>query len=426
MTQSDPALPQGARELMEHYALTLHAELQQLDSNYQSRIADATWPENIDLLKQYCLERFDDRAQALLFTSISSDTGSINPLYEQYLDMAEEKTLEFISVVLQKFPSLKEDVTSWVTLKLSSRKLHWLAHATREHLKSHPVPVVDLRGMAERQALGNLSKPEEAMNLPELPRRFQDAFVAEKARRELEYATRSERYPNQQQFAGDALHGLLQIQNVFFAFCTQARNACRDGDWTVAQASQAIDAAWPIICDAYFVRELGESSPEAKSVFRVALWRTVTDDPHWKQHLNELAALAEKASVTPPGGSDGEKHRVTDWGDIEIWFLSEERVQIHSGPSIETRNYSELGFEDRRNGKPNQAWVTLRVLAQENGIIRDAANTGSQWPKVEKRMQEIRKVLRKHFSITADPVPFVKGTGYRAKFTIRCSPSFQA
>jgi hypothetical protein len=116
------------------------------------------------------------------------------------------------------------------------------------------------------------------------------------------------------------------------------------------------------------------------------------------------------------------------WQDIEISFVSDERVQIRNGTNTETSNYGEFGFADRRakrgKPKPNQAWVTLRAMAEQNGIIRDGAKTGAAWPKVEKRMQEIRKVLREHFRITADPIPFVAGTGYQARFKIGCSPSF--
>jgi hypothetical protein len=112
------------------------------------------------------------------------------------------------------------------------------------------------------------------------------------------------------------------------------------------------------------------------------------------------------------------------WETIEISFLSDERVQIGNGTDTETRNYSELGFSDGRTGKPNQAWVILRALAEERGVIRDGMKTGLAWPKIEKRMQDIRKVLRKNFGISADPIPFVKGTGYQARFKIGCSPSF--
>jgi hypothetical protein len=114
------------------------------------------------------------------------------------------------------------------------------------------------------------------------------------------------------------------------------------------------------------------------------------------------------------------------WGAVAISFLSDERVQIRSGGKTETRNYAELGFADGRNGTPNQAWLTLRVLAQERGMIRDGAKTGGEWPKVERRIQEIRKLLRKHFAIAADPLPFVAGTGYQASFQIFCAPSFES
>jgi hypothetical protein len=130
----------------------------------------------------------------------------------------------------------------------------------------------------------------------------------------------------------------------------------------------------------------------------------------------------------PPDVEVRADQRAVGWEAIEISFLSDERVEIRSGTNTETRNYGELGFADRRakrgKPKPNQAWVTLRALAEQNGIIQDGAKTGATWPKVEKRIQEIRKVLRKHFSITADPIQFVEGAGYHARFKIGCNPSF--
>jgi len=111
------------------------------------------------------------------------------------------------------------------------------------------------------------------------------------------------------------------------------------------------------------------------------------------------------------------------WETIEISFLSDHRVQIFNGTNSETLNYAEFGFADGRNDNPNQAWDTMRTLAEQHGIIQDAMKTGQPWPKVEKRIQEIRKIMRKHFGISTDPIPFIKGTGYQARFKIGCSPS---
>jgi hypothetical protein len=163
---------------------------------------------------------------------------------------------------------------------------------------------------------------------------------------------------------------------------------------------------------------------------------------HWTRELqrarstnSDAGDLDGRAGSDPtltenvPPRADGANLVGTGWQAIEVSFLSDERVQIRNGTSIESRNYGELGFADRRakhgNPKPNQAWVTLRVMAEQKGVIRDAAKTGQDWPKVEKRVQEIRKVFRKHFGITADPIPFVAGTGYQALFKIGCGPSYQ-
>jgi hypothetical protein len=135
-------------------------------------------------------------------------------------------------------------------------------------------------------------------------------------------------------------------------------------------------------------------------------------------------------SSTAVNAGNEENWSGAGWAAIEILFLSDERVQIRNGGHTETRNYAELGFADRRiergKTKPNLAWLTLRVMAERSGILRDGTKTGETWPKLEKRMQFIRKAFRKHFGITADPVPFIAKTGYQASFKIGCGPSFRS
>jgi hypothetical protein len=142
--------------------------------------------------------------------------------------------------------------------------------------------------------------------LTELPSRFQGAFQTERAKAELEYSKRAEQFPHHPHFADGPLHRVLLIQKVFFAFCKQARGAWQAGDWTSTQVAEAVDAAWPPICDFYVVREQGALPEEVKAKFRTVLWRVVNDDPQWKQHLSDLAALPEgpRAAVAVPRKSE--------------------------------------------------------------------------------------------------------------------------
>ncbi len=143
---------------------------------------------------------------------------------------------------------------------------------------------------------------------------------------------------------------------------------------------------------------------------------------------------------------------VSSWDEIEIRFLSDHRIEVKLGASIETYNYHEIGFADRRakegTPKPNEAWTTLRALAEADGVapiaapallkiagqVRDPEGEqlasrkarGRRLAKFEKRIQEIRRALRKHFRISGDPVPFTKRVGYKTRFKISCAPSFNS
>lgn len=116
---------------------------------------------------------------------------------------------------------------------------------------------------------------------------------------------------------------------------------------------------------------------------------------------------------------------VGKWEDVEIEFLSDDRAQIRVGDETETLNYGDMGFMDRRDEKPNESWIILRKLAQQGGILADSAAAGKNWPAVEKHMQRIRKALRERFRRADDPVPFINGIGYSARFKIRCARSFE-
>jgi len=133
---------------------------------------------------------------------------------------------------------------------------------------------------------------------------------------------------------------------------------------------------------------------------------------------SDLSALAARLGKQSP-----EEKKPLAWQEIEIAFLSDERVEIRSGDNSRTTyNYSELGFEDRRNGKPSLAWAVLLELAKKSGEMRQQP-AGSVRAKAQKRIEEIREKLRSHFNIEVDPIPF-NGNTYKASFKVCCRQSF--
>jgi len=115
----------------------------------------------------------------------------------------------------------------------------------------------------------------------------------------------------------------------------------------------------------------------------------------------------------------------TSWAEVEICFLSDDRVQLTAGKHTETLNYADFGFADGRSQRPNLAWVILRALAVSGGTIGRPPDAKG-WPSVEKRMQKLRKMFRARFKLDDDPLPFVEGVGYRAQFKICCASSFNS
>src|SRR5579885_3066262 len=134
--------------------------------------------------------------------------------------------------------------------------------------------------------------------------------------------------------------------------------------------------------------------------------------------------------------------------DVSIIFLSDERVQVKRGDQFSTMNYAEFGFEDKRNGKPDQAWVLLREMAENKGVLQKQDRRGPesvlkpardrdkelhralevqarQWAKTQKHVETIRKRLREHFRILdGDPIPST-AAGYQTAFQLDVSPSYR-
>src|ERR1017187_3897558 len=159
------------------------------------------------------------------------------------------------------------------------------------------------------------------------------------------------------------------------------------------------------------VSHWGTILPEVERAFR--------QSPQWREYEDILLDVA----VSPPTRIAVQLRRERVWEDIEIVFISDERVQVKDGTQIQTLNYNEMGFEDRRSGKPNQGWGVLRALAQAGGVIPESARDAKDFIGMGKRIERIRHTLKTHFQITSDPVG-KDAKGYHCLFKIGYAPSF--
>jgi hypothetical protein len=132
---------------------------------------------------------------------------------------------------------------------------------------------------------------------------------------------------------------------------------------------------------------------------------------------NRLGPEQKNVAYNPITKCEPPMSVATSWHEIEISFSSDERIQICRGDgSRETHNYGEFGFEDKRSGKQNLAWCMLLELAKEGGTL-PRPPAGRRRAFVQKRIEEIREILRNHFGIEGDPIPF-NGDTYQTSFKI--------
>jgi hypothetical protein len=145
----------------------------------------------------------------------------------------------------------------------------------------------------------------------------------------------------------------------------------------------------------------------------------------WIRRGYEKIATPQERLHIVSSADDLFNRSAAEWEDIEISFLGYDTVRIQIGQAFRNRNYAELGFEDRRSEKPNRAWRVLMALAEPRSDTKCIGRTEMTWPQEERRFQEIRKVFRKYFGLDGDPLPYVRGSGYRVRFRIRCAESFR-
>jgi hypothetical protein len=141
-------------------------------------------------------------------------------------------------------------------------------------------------------------------------------------------------------------------------------------------------------------------------------------------HSASTASAPPDVRLAEPPATMNDAAASLTWNDIELRFLSDRSVQcVVQGQRREPTNYAEMGFADRRGGDtPRLAWNTLVTFAESAGII-ESTPMAHDWPKLEKRVQEIRRLLKERFGISEDPIPYQHGA-YRARVRLTLTAAY--
>lgn len=230
------------------------------------------------------------------------------------------------------------------------------------------------------------------------------------------------------------------ILRVFLAFVREASVLVHQGIWSIEKLeSESLEFLRTFTISAWYERGYRRDGSRLRKM--VSDWggsllerveRAFRKSPLWKEYEDILLGVAcvgvagTPVECEPSAApiSKQPKASVT-WQDIEVTFISDERVQIRVGlKQSYTLNYAEMGFEDRRTGKPNQAWGMLRALAQADGIVPNSSRDSKDFAGMCKRFERLRHSLKAYFQIDSDPIPLDSTTGYCCQFKITCAPAF--
>lgn len=89
------------------------------------------------------------------------------------------------------------------------------------------------------------------------------------------------------------------------------------------------------------------------------------------------------------------------WENIVIKFKDRHNVQIVADKYIAKVNYKDMGFEDSNTLKPNNQWLLLEELSNQEGEFCWAESLHVS--KAQKTKQLLSKQLKKYFNLKIDP-----------------------
>jgi len=136
--------------------------------------------------------------------------------------------------------------------------------------------------------------------------------------------------------------------------------------------------------------------------------------------LKQLPAPSPKRVTSlklPPG---------TKWEHVTIQFLDYDKVRIQAPNKFsKIVNFRKMGFENRKNERPNKQWELLYSLARYRGDLSWTIATYRKkvdshplsTPKIRKQIQRLSNTLKEYFNINDAPFyDYIRIRAYKTKF----------
>lgn len=145
---------------------------------------------------------------------------------------------------------------------------------------------------------------------------------------------------------------------------------------------------------------------------------------HFEIYVGDGSVITSDTVKKKPVLEKVEFPHPSKWSELTLTFVKLETIQVKlAGKQPVSRTFVEMGFENKKNGKPNLQWTMLQGLAKENGELYSVHNllkSANAKMNAEQRIKRIRHLLRKNFQLKADPIPWIKADKcYRCSFTLQ-------
>ena len=211
------------------------------------------------------------------------------------------------------------------------------------------------------------------------------------------------------------------------------------GSWDLTNWGLIVHALLFLVNDKFFkVTEKQHNVLKSQAILQEGYIRLIihdVDTNKFEEFLKTKHSESENSNEQANKNTDSSKSGVfphklpagTRWENFVIKFLDKDNVEISIKKITHAANFSEMGFEDKRNSKPNKKWILFEILSRlPNGEL--TLKNPEADPSFKKTKELLTETLQSYFKIDYDPFfPYKnslekRGNSYKIKMTLFSQP----